>query len=1237
MAILLVVAGCGLAAGHASGQSSSGTISGFVRDSQSAVIPDAAVTITNTATGNVVRTRTNSQGFYSAAALQAGSYLVKVEKAGFGTQAQLLDVAVGGETEGDALLKPGEVQGSIVVNAEPQEALNTEDAAVVTSVSHDITSQIPLPERSALEVVSLSAGVQGDPGSAGGIVSENPGPYTGPITPGAALAIAGGRPGTVSQLVDGFDITLSAYPRAGITFSGDSVHSVTVQQNGLQAQYGRNGGGIVNQVTTGGTSRYHGLLLYRHYDPFFEAWTYGGAASFSPPDARQNLFTIAFGGPVPGKLFKRTFFYASYEPLRVGSTLFSQVRVPTPDELAGRFQNSLDLLNSTTLRTQGYAAAAAAPHNNLYYQFTLNAQGFPNSGRVSSSAYVQVPNNDLSAQVAQNPLATFIAANSPTPANPGPYVHFLYPDAHYANDGNNAVGARAVKNADNRYTVRVDHTFPNYDSLSLRFTIVPVSGERYDYLGPNSVLNDVPSDAITSTNGAIGYTHIFGNNEVNEARVSYLRSDHERNVPQASLAKDFGGSLGLTPAIRGAGFPILEFISATGINGLNELGSGGTLTDGGRSIDVNFGVGDDFSLLLGKHSIRFGVDYRALQLDRTDISDLYGGNYEFSDSETSNGTSGGSGLASLDLGLISSFALQGYQPYYYRWKYFAGYLQDSFRAGAKVTLNYGVRYNLETPRSEAHGLQGVFSPGATGTVTNAVTNQAVPVTGGLVLSGTGGLQKTLWPTNYRELEPRVGIAAAPARFVTTRASYGLVHLPLTGNSDSVIPNLSAGSFNVGGAAGGTNPAAYVDYITNPVSAAVPTTITTTPNFTFSSSGYLPFVSQRSTGPYVQLWSASVQFRLGKGGILEVAYSGSRGLHLFTEPVATNIPQLNQLTQGIAVGAPFSSTVTNAVTGVSESYLQSLNPYQQFYNNPIDTALARTSQSDYNGLLVNYHETLGRHLSIISSFTWSKSLDNNSSGAINGASDDSFGLAEPQTPYTLVGEYSPSTYDLPVRTTGAYVLTLPIGRGERININSRWLNALAGDWRTSGIFSAMSGYPIWTVLNSNAYFISTAPGSAVIGGNGPAIEDANLRPSLVPGQRLIQPNWKQDPFGLNGGGYLNPNAFTTPGSPGNPQLGDAPRTLSDARNPRIIYYDASVRKGIPLRGDGRVRLELRLDAINAMNHTNFFFNPGVSSGHRYSGSFNSANGQYSVASNFGVLVQASNTPGRTLAVGAALTF
>jgi hypothetical protein len=453
----------------------------------------------------------------------------------------------------------------------------------------------------------------------------------------------------------------------------------------------------------------------------------------------------------------------------------------------------------------------------------------------------------------------------------------------------------------------------------------------------------------------------------------------------------------------------------------------------------------------------------------------------------------------------------------------------------------------------------------------------------------------------------------------------------------VIPNLSAGSFNVGQGTGGANPANYVDYITNPVSAALPTTITASPNFTFSSSGYLPFISQKSTTPYMQLWSFSLQFQLGKGAILEAAYSGSRGIHLFTEPVATNVPQFNELTQGIAVGAAFSSTVTNVVTGVSESYLQSLNPYQQFYNNPIDTALARTSQSNYNALLLNFHETIGRHFAILSSFTWSKSLDNNSSGAINGTSDDTFGLAQPQTPYTLNGEYSTSTYDIPVRTTGAYVWLLPIGRGERINIKSRWLNALAGDWKTSGIFSAQSGYPTWTVLNSNAYFISTAPGSAVIGGNGPAIEYANLRPSLVPGQPLVLHNWKQDPFGLNGGGYLNPNAFTTPGSPGNPQLGNAPRTLANARNPRIIYYDASLRKGINLRGDGRVRLELRLDAINALNHTNFFFNPGISDGHRYSGSFNSATGQYSAASNFGTLLQASNTPGRTLAVGAALTF
>ena len=146
---------------------------------------------------------------------------------------------------------------------------------------------------------------------------------------------------------------------------------------------------------------------------------------------------------------------------------------------------------------------------------------------------------------------------------------------------------------------------------------------------------------------------------------------------------------------------------------------------------------------------------------------------------------------------------------------------------------------------------------------------------------------------------------------------------------------------------------------------------------------------------------------------------------------------------------------------------------------------------------------------------------------------------------------------------------------------------------------------------------------------------------MPGQPLVLSNWKKDPFNLTGaGGYLNPAAFAVPGlpatatSPATPAFGNEPRTLGNARSPHTIYFDMSGNKDIPLKGE-KVLLNIRADAINVFNHTNYFLNPN--SYHTLTGSLNSTTGLYTQAAGFGELDNANNNPGRTFALGAAISF
>ncbi len=1218
---------CGL--GTCWSQTSTGGISGQIVDAQHAAIPEAKVVIRNVETNASISLASNAVGLYSVTSLPAGRYSITVTKQGFDqVDVSAVSVNIASTSKVDVVMPPGRVEATVRVDAAGQ-LLTPDNPTITTVIPNKIAAGLPYPQQSAMEVVTLVPGVQGDPQYDMGVQSEDPPIYTQPTSTAASLSVGGGRPGSTEQLVDGFDVTMIGYPRAGITFSGYSINQLTVQDNGISAQYGRTGGGIINQSTASGTDQYHGLVAWRHYDPFFEANTYG--QSGTRQHVQQNIFAGTLGGPVPlPRLKKDTFFFVSYEPLRGSSRVYSRIRVPTPDELAGNFQNSYTILNTSILKSSGYAAAVAAPRvGGLYYHFPLNTAGFPVGVPYnSSSQYVPIPGNNVSAQLAQNSLAQYIFSFFPTPQKPTPYIHYFYPDASYANDGNNALGDRGVVNSDNRYNIRVDHTFKNSDRMFARYTDVPVRGTRYAFLGPESPLNDYPNSIITSENGVLDYAHVFGNNRVNDARASYLRMDYEIQPSAAGLTQDYAKKLGLTPAAEGSGFP--DFGIDTGTYGSSTGGN-----DGGKSINEAFAFGDDFSLLIGKHTVTVGGEFRALQLNRLNNSNLYGGNYSFSQSTTNNGSSGGNASATFILGEISSLGLAVPQTFYYRWKYGAAYIQDDWKITPTLTLNLGLRYNLETPRTEKYGLQGTFEPNVTGSLNN------VPATGGFVFSGHNGLSNTLWPTNYKGFEPRVGFALEPRPSMTVRGSFGLTHTPLTGVTNSVIPPLTSQALNLGAQFGGQNPQAWLSYVTNPVSLpnGIPG-ILKPPSPLFSyGTGYLPYVSQTNAVPYVENWSLSVQYQLSRSAIVEAAYSGQVARHLFAEPIDTNLVPLGTLESEISQHANFNANTTANEYGLGLGNLnQNLVPYPQFLNS-IQTAFARTATANYNAFYLTGTEHLAAGLTLLSSFSWSKSMDNDSSGELDGIVTDTFGFAAPQNPFAPnAGEYSYSTFDIPVHWTGAYVWDLPVGRGQLFNVQSRLLDAVVGGWETAGIFSAESGYPIWTTLGTAGYFISTAPGGPV-GGNGTAIPTGvgafNIRPNIVPGQPLLRANWKSDPYGLAGGGYLNPAAFAVPGSVNNPQFGDAPRTLGGARNPRTIYFDASVKKAFSIASHERVKLVVKMDAINAFNHTNFFFNPN--SGHNLSGSINNTTGVYTQNSGFGDLSSGSQSPGRTFAVGANLTF
>jgi hypothetical protein len=1180
-----------LSLSSADAQTSFGQVTGSVTDQHGAAVPAASVRARNVDTNVASETVTSSDGIYNVLSLIPGKYELIVEKTGF-EKALTVNVAVvtSQTTTVNVSLKIGTVASTVEVSAQAA-MLNSSSSDVATTVGQDLLQELPYTERNILEAAMLVPGVRGDPNSPGQVFSENAGIYTANVAPGAATNMGGGMPGAAAIMVDGSNVTQASIGRTAMTVSGSLAAEVTVITNGVPAKYGNTGGGVIIQGTRSGTNQYHGELSWRHNDPAFNAQPLGNTI---PNGQHQNFFGIYGGGPIwIPRIYKgrdRTFFYAGFEPARLFNSTSNPGTIPTPDELAGRFANAYSLINTTLLSQQGLAAALAAPRTgSIYYQSNRDANGFPTGPQLSpSSQYVPIPNLDLSAQLSRNKFAQYVLSQYPTPQNPGPFVQFLRPDGLWLNTGYNVSLIRGVSNVDNRFSFRIDHVFSNSDRMFFRYSAAPLTSVRFSGFPLNSPLTSIPSDNSWAQNFSLSENHILTPTMINEIRIMFSRNRQTRDEAPASLAEDFASKFGLPAAVSGKGFPSVTF-SGYSLNA-------GTGTLNGQT-DQNAQFEDSVTWTKGAHTIAFGVDIRRQQSNQYNATGIYGGAYSFAPNQTNNGSSGGNSFASFILGLINGYTNTPIPvPGYYRWHYYAGYFQDDFKIRRDLTINVGMRYEYQTPRTEQRDNQGTFLPNLTGTL------NGIPATGAFCFAENCGLGKTLWPANPRGFEPRLGIAWAPSRRLTVRANYGMMRAPLTGYGNTPLPNFNVNSTSVGGTSGGVTGNQPVDYITNPVG---PTTSAYTalvgrgPFFTVQGVT-VPYIAQTDIVPYIQQWGLTLQFQVTSKSMAQIGYSGTVGTHLISaSSPAINAQNLNTLTTLIQKGSNFSSTtipnpygIKSGTSVINENLQQSLNPYQNFFNQALQESFYRQGLSNYHALLMGLTQRLSQGLSLQLSFTWSKSIDNAGSAMV-GSTGAIYSTAAPQNPYDLKNDRSVSNFDVPVRTTIGYSYTLPFGKG-RLGFHNRVLDSVLRGWSTSGIVNAQSGMAFTPILGSGGYFVSTGGGAITPTG-------LTLRPDIVPGQACMNPNWdSNNPFAVP---YLNVNYFTAPGSLNNPRLGSSPRSLAGCRSPHMVSLNGSLSKRIFLGKSERRYLQLQIDALNATNHPLFFFNPN--SGRTAYNGFNTA--------------------------------
>ncbi len=1156
-------------------QTNTGTITGIVKDSAGAVVPNVKVTIRELTTNAKVNTATTAAGSYTVPSLPIGEYEVSVTATGFKREvATGLEVRTTQTTTQNFALQVGDVSESVTVSADAT-MVNPNSSAVTTSVGEKFLEDLPFMDRSTLSVILLTPGAQGDPQYNGGVQSELPGIFTQATAPGSAVSIGGGIPGGGSTLVDGSDISAPGTGRMVMTFSRDQVSEVSVQANGIPAQYGRTTSAIINQATRSGSNQFHGNASWSHLDPSMQTQALGAAF---PPTQHYDQAAIAIGGPVIiPKIYdgrNKTFIWATGEPQRL-KMFFGATRsqLPTADELAGKFNNSYDLLDPT-LRQQSITNAIASPlrGNSLRYHYNLNDQGFPIGELLATAARPVIANNDLSGLLAKNPQAQkILKALFPfTPGKDTAFIHWLRPDGLPETDGNNSIWARGAYTEDNRWSFKVDQLIGNTDRISFRHAYSPVTGTRFDWAGYTDPGDSIPQDQINSRNMSLIETHTFSASLFNEFRASYSRGDALRSSNEASLSQDWGAAMGLVPAIQGNGFP--SIIS----RGFNAQGS-----FNGRSLDINAGVGDGLSWIKGRHTLKFGFEHRRVQLNRFDFGGQTGGTYSFSGQISPNTGSVNTfvdQIGGLITGSLNSYVYRTVgSTAYYRWRYFATYLQDDYKLTNRLTLNVGLRWDAETPRSEKYDRQGTFIPDLQGTVNGKA------VTGGYAFANTAGYGHNLWPTNYRGFQPRFGLAYAARSWWTWRASYNLLKTPLTGLGAEIDPdfNISTDSVSSSGRTGGLVPGP-VNLITNPIGKlSGPKTISRDPIFYMNNVNAFTFYSipQTDIVPTVQKWHLGTQIMVGRNSLISIGYDGTKGTHLFTRGYRLNYVDPSATAKLAGAGADFQTSATkNNLLGIQNSdgsliqgtLLDSMRPFPQWFNRNISTRYDRSGNSIYHGLGVGFQKRFTAGLTFQGAYTWSKSIDDQASNYQGAGAGDIFGAVPYQT-VNRRSERSLSVFDIPHKFNTAISYQVPFAKKK-----------FYGNWNISALFMRSAGYPASAILGNNGWFASK--------GGGNALDGFTLRPDRVLGVPVINPDWRLSPFTQP---YLNPAAFSIPGTETAPAIGNAPRTLPDARSPSTTSLDASVFKNINLSHDGKRYLQLRVDVINVPNHPNFFINPNSS--------------------------------------------
>jgi hypothetical protein len=1123
--------------GPLTAQTEKAQVNGAVLDSSGAVVAAVQVTATHTATGARRVVTTNEQGLYNLPFLDPGTYDIQVRKEGFRTvtrQGIKFDVAQVARL--DFSLEVGAVNEQITVTAQGP-MLETGSASLAHLVDNTRIVNLPTNGRNSYGFATLIPGVR----ASRGFTEVAYGMYNDQF-----VSINGSRPNQNSFLLDGGANSNPAFNGPAMFPSLDSVEEYKVQTNNFSAEFSNAAGGVINLVTKAGTNQLHGALFdFLRNDKLTANDFFINRAGRKKAPFRFNQFGAAVGGPVviPGVYNgkDRTFFFTSYEGLRWVRGLITTGTMPTLLERQGNF---------TETRTGAGQMIA------IYDPFSTA----PDPARPGRSVRTPFAGNMIPLNrfdpVARNLLPYFPAPNAP--------------GAPFTNVNNFAANPSApiIKNT---FSARIDHILNSAQRIYGRFSMnntphnrPPIYGDTPELRVSSPVLGN---DQLNQRQVTLNYNHVLSPAFVLELSSSYLRYTIRRAGPalgfdprQLGLPNYLGQLFtALRPCFPGVGITGLGVTIQAPDSGGGLMGSCGILGDAYETFHETANA----TRFSGAHTMKFGGNFGVNRLATPRYGGaVFGANFNPAFTQGPDpvvaSPLAGTGFASFLLGTGGGQINSDGPGQNHLFRYYGVYFQDDWKVTRRLTLNLGIRYDENLPWTERFNRHTNFDYSAA----SPLQVPGLNLRGGLTFPGVGGLPRAAFDRDRNNIAPRFGFALSLNDKTVIRGGYGIFFAPITGGgyNGAAVP--------ISGFQAQTQWVGTLDGITptNRLSNPFPDGFI---RGTGSDLGLSTLLGQNVTAmdrsrrnPYAQQWNLNVQRTLPGNFLVDVAYAGSRGVHLFGNLNPNQMPnEFLERGDGIRelVDNPFFGRITSGpISGVRVARGQLLRPFPQF--NGLTIGNLSYGASTYHSMQAKLERRFSRGVSLLFSYTLSKLIDD-VGATTTGFPGEQFAGDNLQDQNNRRNERSVASYDVPHFLAINGVWELPFGKRKAMLADSGIATWILGNWQVNSIATFRTGVPLSLSMASNTLFNFGGP------------------------QR---PNWSNGNAGAGQGRiasrinrYFDSTVFTAPAPY---TFGNTTRFLSALRGPGVANFDVSLFKNIPLRE--RISLQFRAEAFNIANRAEF---------------------------------------------------